>query len=90
MYQSLYSEDQLNKLLIVKKDPYYKGVINPAAKKILWLGKTAHMPDVTFQKVYFTKSVVATEFPQQTLGIDDFLFPCIAVSTPSHGNGIPK
>ena len=35
------------------------------------------------------KSIVATEFPQQNLGIDDFLFTCIAVPTPQHGNEIP-
>ena len=30
--------------------------------------------------------IVATEFPQQNLGIDEFLFTCIVVSTPQHGN----
>ena len=35
-------------------------------------------------------SIVATEFPQQNLGIDDFLFTCIVVPTPQHGNEIPK
>ena len=51
---------------------------------MLWLGKTAHMPDSTFQKVYF-------KYPlwQQNLGIDDFLFTCIVVPTPQHGNEIP-
>ena len=34
-------------------------------------------------------SIVATEFPQQNLGIDDFLFTCIVVPTPQHGNEIP-
>ena len=48
------------------------------------------MPDATFQKVYFTKSVVGTEFLQQTLVIDDFLFPCIAVPMPYNGNVNPK
>ena len=42
------------------------------------------MPDSTFQKVYF-------KYPlwQQNLGIDDFLFTCIVVPTPQHGNEIP-
>ena len=34
-------------------------------------------------------SIVATEFPEQNLGIDDFLFTCIIVPTPQHGNFIP-
>ena len=34
-------------------------------------------------------SIVATEFPQQNLGIDDFLFTCVAVPTLQHGNEIP-
>ena len=34
-------------------------------------------------------SIVATEFPQQNLGIDNFLFTCIVVPTPQHGNEIP-
>ena len=32
---------------------------------------------------------MATEFPQQNLGMDDFLFTCILVPTPQHGNEIP-
>ena len=47
------------------------------------------MLDTTFQKVYFTKSVVGPEFPQQTLVIEGFLFPCIGVTLPKHGNEIP-
>ena len=47
------------------------------------------MPHATFQKVYFPKFVVGTEFRRQTLGIDTFPFPCIAVPTPQHGNEIP-
>ena len=47
-------------------------------------------PYLTFQKAYFTMFVVATEFPKQTLGIDDFLFPRIAVPTPYHGNNMPE
>ena len=43
------------------------------------------MPDATFQKEY----IVATEFPQQNLGIGDFLFTCIVVPTPQYGNEIP-
>ena len=34
-------------------------------------------------------SIVATEFPQQNLGIDDFLFTCIVVPTSLSGNEIP-
>ena len=40
--------------LVGKKDPYYRGAINPATTKNLFLGKTSqNMPDVTatFQKV---------------------------------------
>ena len=44
------------------------------------------MPDATFQKVYFTKSVVGTEFPQQTLGID--YLPPNALQFPRHSMGI--
>ena len=32
--------------------------------------------------------IVATEFPRQNLGIDDFLFTCIVVPTPHIGNEI--
>ena len=32
--------------------------------------------------------IVATGFPQQNIGIDDFLFTCIEVPTPQHGNEI--
>ena len=48
------------------------------------------MPDATFQKVYFTKYVVGTEFPQQTLGID--YFPLHVLQLPCHGTeiGVPR
>ena len=77
---------RINKTIFSSSEegPLLKGVMNPAAKKMLWHGKTAHMPDSTFQKVY-------TKYPlwQQNLGIDDFIFTCIVVPTPQHGNEIP-
>ena len=42
MCPSLYSRDE-NALLAVKKDPYYRGAINPATTKNLLLGKTSHI-----------------------------------------------
>ena len=47
-------------LLVVKKDPFYRGVINPAAKKCYGWGKLPML----CQMQHFRKSVVATEFPK--------------------------
>ena len=48
-------------LLVVKKDPFYRGVINPAAKKCYGWGKLPML----CQMQHFRKSVVATEFPKR-------------------------
>ena len=86
MCPSLYCKDQQKICLGL----LLQGGYTSCCKNMLWLGKTDQtLPDATFQKVYFTKSIVGTEFPQQTLGINDFLFPIIAVPTPLHWNDIP-
>ena len=72
----------------VEKDPYLRGVINPAAKDVV-AGENCPYARFNISESKFQMSIVATEFPQQNLGIDDFLFTCIVVPTPQHGNEIP-
>ena len=83
---------RINKTIFSSSEegPLLQGVINPAAKKMLWLGKTAHMPDSTFQKVYFKYPLWqqnshshALWFPRQSIGMK---FPrhCVGISFPRH------
>ena len=64
----LYSKDKKT-LLLVKKDPYYRGVINPAAKKCCCWGKlpiharcNCNISESIVYKVFWGNIIVTTDF----------------------------
>ena len=75
MCANIYSKDE-KKLFVVKKDPYNRGSEILQQKKFVARKNFPYMIDITADK-----SVGATQFPQQTSGIDNYPFPCIAVPT---------
>ena len=65
--------------------PLLQGGHKSCSKKCCGLGK---LPICQVQHFRKQISILATEFTQQNLGMDDFLFTCIVVPMPQHGNEI--
>ena len=96
MCPSLYSKDK-KALLAVKKDPYYRGVINPAAKccwgKLPIYARCNCKVSESINQVCWgniiptTDSRNASQFPHNSMGMK---FPrhCVGISFPRHYAGM--